>query len=504
MKKSLLYLFMLICSVSLFTACSDDDPETIRDGEIDGVYWGKLDVDAAGVIEVNDITQKVYISKTGENQIKMELRNFSFQTLNLGTIAVEQISVQKNGNSYTFAGSQNITLLVGECAVTVNGTIEGDKLAMNIAVVAGGTLNVKVDFAGTKLSADQSSEAAIQSFVVKIGDANVEGKIDGNNISFIIPDGLENLTFAPTIVISDKATITPASGVEQDFSSPVIYTVTSEDGIVTTKYTVSVSGQIRDFGFDEWETIKSSTSGSTEQYDVPKGLYGTSNPGIMTINEMFGSNLPELFSYTVSPVEGQSGKAAKLQTVYTYMFLNGMDFNVLLGGLVPYVTAGSLFTGIFKTDMNNTLNSTKFGVPFVGEPATFTGYYKYTPGTTYYNNKNEVIADKTDECSIYAVLYEELLDEENNNIPLNGDYNDPDLYIGSSKRIIMKAVLEDGTAKSDWTKFSIPFKLLEGKSYDATKKYYLAIVCSSSAEGDYFMGAPGSTLFIDSFTVTPQ
>lgn len=78
-----------------FTACSDDDPETIRDGEIDGVYWGKLDVDAAGVIEVNDITQKVYISKTGENQIKMELRNFSFQTLNLGTIAVEQISVQK-------------------------------------------------------------------------------------------------------------------------------------------------------------------------------------------------------------------------------------------------------------------------------------------------------------------------------------------------------------------------------------------------------------------------
>ena len=34
----------------------------------------------------------------------------------------------------------------------------------------------------------------------------------------------------------------------------------------------------------------------------------------------------------------------------------------------------------------------------------------------------------------------------------------------------MKAVLEDGTAKSDWTKFSIPFKLLEGKSYDATKK----------------------------------
>ena len=50
MKNSLFYFFMLICSVGLFTACSDDDPETIREGEIDGVYWGKLDVDAAGVI----------------------------------------------------------------------------------------------------------------------------------------------------------------------------------------------------------------------------------------------------------------------------------------------------------------------------------------------------------------------------------------------------------------------------------------------------------------------
>lgn len=28
MKKNLLYLFALICSVSLFTACSDDDEKT--------------------------------------------------------------------------------------------------------------------------------------------------------------------------------------------------------------------------------------------------------------------------------------------------------------------------------------------------------------------------------------------------------------------------------------------------------------------------------------------
>lgn len=37
MKKNLLYLFALICSVSLLVACNDDDPEYIQDGEFDGV-----------------------------------------------------------------------------------------------------------------------------------------------------------------------------------------------------------------------------------------------------------------------------------------------------------------------------------------------------------------------------------------------------------------------------------------------------------------------------------
>ena len=37
MKKNLLYLFALICSVSLFTACSDDDDKSwqeLNKGEI--------------------------------------------------------------------------------------------------------------------------------------------------------------------------------------------------------------------------------------------------------------------------------------------------------------------------------------------------------------------------------------------------------------------------------------------------------------------------------------
>ena len=75
MKRNLFYLFVLLCLAMSFTACSDDDKtQYIQDGEFDGVYLGTLDVDAGDLGKESDIPQKIYISKTGENQIKMELK----------------------------------------------------------------------------------------------------------------------------------------------------------------------------------------------------------------------------------------------------------------------------------------------------------------------------------------------------------------------------------------------------------------------------------------------
>ena len=56
------------------------------------------------------------------------------------------------------------------------------------------------------------------------------------------------------------------SGTEQDFTQPVVYTVTSEDGIVRKQYTVAVVGKEKDINLDAWTTVKSETSGSTERY----------------------------------------------------------------------------------------------------------------------------------------------------------------------------------------------------------------------------------------------
>ena len=61
-------------------------------------------------------------------------------------------------------------------------------------------------------------------------------------ITCLVSHTTESLTgLVPTISISDYASIAPGSGVAQDFSAPVTYIVTAEDGTTTKEWTVNVS-----------------------------------------------------------------------------------------------------------------------------------------------------------------------------------------------------------------------------------------------------------------------
>ncbi len=68
--------------------------------------------------------------------------------------------------------------------------------------------------------------------------AGVIDQVNGT-ISLELPAGT-GTTFAPTIRVSDFATVTPASGETQDFSKPVTYKVTAQNGSTNT-YTVTVT-----------------------------------------------------------------------------------------------------------------------------------------------------------------------------------------------------------------------------------------------------------------------
>ena len=158
MKKNLLYLWALICSVALFTACSSDDDNDISGNnppeeeavvtapDVVGTYWGNLDIsmkpdnsDQETVIG-NGIAKFITISQVSDTEVKMELK----------------CTVKKETDASTFTGQQNLTFsgdaaALGTCATTVEGTVESGALTMNINVkVATLQQTVKVTYSGVK------------------------------------------------------------------------------------------------------------------------------------------------------------------------------------------------------------------------------------------------------------------------------------------------------------------------------------------------------------------
>ena len=88
-----------------------------------------------------------------------------------------------------------------------------------------------------KDEAVKSSEKQILEFTINSGEGTINHQTKQVNLTIIANDVKE---LAPVIKVSDKASVSPKSGEKKDFTLPVEYTVTAEDGS-TVKYTVTVS-----------------------------------------------------------------------------------------------------------------------------------------------------------------------------------------------------------------------------------------------------------------------
>lgn len=327
------------------------------------------------------------------------------------------------------------------------------------------------------------------------------------NIAFYVKPGTTDdklKSLVPTFEIAKGATITLDSkeyvaGTPVDFSKSQVFKVKSESGKLTYTYTVSKMEWV-DYEFkhdmNTWETKNSSSTGANayQQYQEPANGWSTSNEGIKYMKVMSFLNVyPQDGPYVVTPSDvAKSGKAARIETVYT----KGADFGFVS---VPVITSGTVFNGAFITNAANTLNSTKFGYPCTKKPVAFKGSYKYAAGKDYYfcpdpkkAHAAAIDKNKIDVPAMNAVLYEA------------GSYafdvlTGEDL-LTSGKVVAIASV--DGKAQADYTDFNVNFKFSGNKTFDSSKKYKLAIVCSSSKDGDKFSGAPGSVLFVDNLEVT--
>jgi hypothetical protein len=97
------------------------------------------------------------------------------------------------------------------------------------------------EYVVTVVVAEPSTAALILTFVL----AEQTGAAVINNTAGTIAIEVENGTtvtaLEPTITLSANATVSPVSGAATNFTSPVTYTVTAEDGVTEKEYVVTVT-----------------------------------------------------------------------------------------------------------------------------------------------------------------------------------------------------------------------------------------------------------------------
>jgi hypothetical protein len=293
--------------------------------------------------------------------------------------------------------------------------------------------------------------------------------------------------------LTPGATITPANGSVQDFSKgPVEYTVTSEDGQWHRTYTVEFRETMLPTNRYDFEQFELSANGKYYVwYYQPDGggkeyIWASGNDGFMIASP----NAAAVDYPTVPDADGVDGYCIKLTTRSTGSW--GRMFK-------KPIAAGNFFLGAFDTQyaLTNTLKTTQMGIAYTKQPVKVTGYYKYSPGETFTDKDFNEVKDRTDEPSIYSVLYVNH-DAQGNEIMLHGD------DVLSSPYIVSKAQVASVPPTSEWTPFEMTFEGTTPIDADllAKRGYNLALVFSSSKTGDTFEGAVGSTLYIDKVEIT--
>ena len=341
-------------------------------------------------------------------------------------------------------------------------------------------LNTEADITKCTLPVEQLSRPDIDVF------SPFDLELNAYPIYLPIADGVDVTALSPEFEVTEGASIEPASGSRQNFSRPVRYTVTSEDGMWHRTYAVVAKEQQKLPNFYHFETAK--TDGKYhiiyEEMGNHTVTWGSGNGGFALA---VSTAKPTEYPTFLSP-DGYQGNCVKMVTRETGS----------LGELVGMpIASGNLFIGRFDIGnaLSKPLEATKFGEPFTAKPISLTGHFRYKAGPKFFEKGVEV--NKKDMMHIYAIFYESTDDTPmlDGNIQEN-NYEHPNM--------VAVAILENPheTKGDEWEEFKITFDYARyGKTIDPDKlaagKYHLGIVFASSVNGATFAGAPGSTLMID-------
>lgn len=301
--------------------------------------------------------------------------------------------------------------------------------------------------------------------------------VDERTVSIPMPSESDLTNLIPAeIEISNLATIVPGVGDSQDFSNPVIYTVTAENGS-SAEWIVSVvsaepNPQLPNSDFNLWYAVSDYMQPGE---DADNTIWDTANKGIAIAGD----------ANTVPEDLGGGDFAAKMTSV--------------AAPLIVRMAAATLFTGKFTdgfpsaTDPRSNID---FGTPFAGRPSAFGVDYRYMPGPSYEDADGNPLSGG-DQCDIYVLLQRR-----------EGDLVE---RIGTGW-------FRDGSTVSDWNNIEVEIKYGpltpsdpefeyanirtdEGETWGGANDNptHIIVVFSSSALGDSFTGAIGSELWVNNF-----
>ena len=143
--------------------------------------------------------------------------------------------IRENPNTVTlnFAEGTDVTHLTPTITISTYATIEPasgvaqdftNPVYYTVTAMDGSTAQYEV----TAVVYDPVNEKRILSFEVGEWDARIDEM--EKTVTLTVPEDTDVTHLVPTIVVSEGATVSPASGEAQDFTTPVTYTVTAQNG----------------------------------------------------------------------------------------------------------------------------------------------------------------------------------------------------------------------------------------------------------------------------------
>ncbi len=203
-------------------------------------------------------------------------------------------------------------------------------------------------------------------------------------IAVSFPEGTDLTSLAPSVIkLSNFATVEPGVGEAQDFSAPVIYTVTAEDGTQAdwevTAIRAEPQPQLPNSNFDQWYD-----AGGYQQpgENADNTIWDTANKALALVGRF--NTFPEDL--------GGGDLAARMVSQEAPLILR--------------MVAATLYTGSFTdgfpsaTDPRSNID---FGTPFAGRPQAFRVDYRYLPGEEYLDADGNPLSGG-DQADIYVLL----------------------------------------------------------------------------------------------------